>query len=142
VIFEFFHKRWDWSAPEGPQFSPGYQKFGLIARTGRHRNFPLDTQSFDFTLDFDTKPPHMDLPLDAVRLTNCIEGFYIPCDDTTTVTWESSKQLGIHFYLLRNRSTQHFAFGFVVVALIFACIIIFKVKDTHALPVPVALYFI
>jgi hypothetical protein len=78
----------DWSNPEGPQFSPGYQEIGLLSRTGRHRNFPFDGRSFDFTLDFDS-----DLSLDAVKLTNRIAGFYIPCDDTATIIWISAHQL-------------------------------------------------
>jgi hypothetical protein len=101
-----------------------------------HKDFPFDSRSFGFTLDFSTE-----LPLDAVRLTNRISGFYIPCEKDF-VTWESLRKLKFRFHLQRNRLTQLFAVVFVIIAAIFAFLIIFGIKDTQNLAVAVASYFL
>jgi hypothetical protein len=110
-------------------------KLDLVSRKGLHRNFPFDSQSFKFALNFSA-----DLPLNLLRITNRIPGFYVPCE-SMSVSF-SPRELQIRFDFKRDRLTQLFAIMFVVVALVFAFIIIFQVKDVQALPMPIASYFI
>jgi hypothetical protein len=131
-----FSLRRDGPAADAPLQSPGWQDFSVVSRDGLHRNFPFDSRSFEFTLDFSA-----DLPLDAVRLVNRIPGFYIPCDGAA-ITWVALRQLGVRFDLQRNRLIQLFAVVFVVAAVIFAYIIIYQIQDTTARATSVASYFL
>jgi hypothetical protein len=130
-----FILRRDGPAADAPLESPGWQDFGLVSRDGRHRDFPFDSRSFEFTLDFSP-----DLPLDLVRLTNRVPGFSVPCK-TFSVGWASSHELQVRFDLKRDRLIQLFAVVFVVVAAVFPLIIV-RLADVPALATSVASYFL
>jgi hypothetical protein len=116
--------------------SADWEKFDLLSRHGLHKDFPFDSRSFGFTLGFSTE-----LPLDVLKLTNRISGFYIPCSEGS-VTWESPRTLKVRFHLQRNRLTQLYAIVFLIIAVIFGYIIVFFINDTQALATAVASYFL
>jgi hypothetical protein len=88
-----------------------------VSQEDLHRDFPFDSRSFDFTLDFSTE-----LPFDFVNLINRVPGFYVPCE-TVSATW-FPRELRIRFDLKRNRLIQLFVVVVAVIALVYPLIII------------------
>lgn len=112
----------------------GFVPFDVVAASGLHQYFPLDSASFDFTLDL--------VPLGPRRvfiISNRVPGFVLPCNKFR-VSSDPKGSLHVSFTLRRSPLIQLFVFVLSLAMVIFLVLII-RIKDTGVLPTAVASYF-
>jgi hypothetical protein len=127
------HLNWDNTA-QVLWMMGGANPMGYISQSGSHRDFPLDSARFDFTLKTD---PWVNLPV--FRFNNHVTGFTMPCE-AAKVLRGTDGSYQISFELRRDALTRLTAVLLVGAAALFALAITLFV-DRKSLGTAVASYF-